>query len=78
MKNVTNELIAEHQNILKFIDTMLTECDQLEKGNETKKVFFDKAIVQFWWGSHIVNINYLKLKCQCLIVKNPLIWEGWV
>ncbi len=44
MKNVTNELIAEHQNILKFIDTMLTECDQLEKGNETEKVFFDKAI----------------------------------
>lgn len=44
MKNVTNELIAEHQNILKFIDAMLTECDQLEKGKETEKAFFIKAI----------------------------------
>ena len=44
MKNITNELSSEHQNILKVIDAMFTECKQLENGKEVEKVFFDKAI----------------------------------
>ena len=44
MKNITNELSTEHQNILKVIDAMLIECKQLENGKKLEKVFFEKAI----------------------------------
>jgi len=44
MNNITNELSLEHQNILKVIDAMLTECKQMENGKDLEKVFFEKAI----------------------------------
>ena len=44
MKNITNILSEEHQNILKVIELMLSECDSLEKGKELDRNFFEKAI----------------------------------
>jgi hemerythrin-like domain-containing protein len=44
MKNITEELSNEHQNILRFIDAMLEECENLEKGKKLEKAFFEKAI----------------------------------
>ncbi len=44
MKNITEDLSNEHQNILKLIDAMLTECEELENGKKLDKVFFDEAI----------------------------------
>ncbi len=44
MKNVTNILSEEHQYILKVINAMLNECEQLEEGQELEKSFFEKAL----------------------------------
>ena len=44
MINITNELSDEHQNILKFIDVVLSECEKLENGKKLEKAFFEKAI----------------------------------
>ena len=44
MKNITKILSEEHQNILKVIESMLSECDSLEKGKELDRTFFEKAI----------------------------------
>jgi hemerythrin-like domain-containing protein len=44
MKNITQILSEEHQNILKVIDSMLSECNSLEEGKELDKRFFEKAI----------------------------------
>jgi len=44
MKNITLILSEEHQNILKVIDSMLSECNSLEEGKELDKRFFEKAI----------------------------------
>jgi len=44
MKNVTQVLSGEHQNILKVIDIVLNECGLVEKGKETDSVFFKKVV----------------------------------
>jgi len=44
MNTITGILSEEHQNILKKIDSIFTECDLLEKGKELEKIFFEKAI----------------------------------
>ena len=44
MKDVTNMLSEEHQLILKAIDVILNECEQLDEGQELEKSFFEKAI----------------------------------
>ena len=44
MKNVTQILSQEHQNILKFIDAVLNKCEQIEEGKELDKSYFEKAI----------------------------------
>lgn len=44
MKNVTQLLSDEHQNILKVIDALLNECNDLEKGKALNIAFFEKAI----------------------------------
>ena len=44
MKNITKILSDEHQNILKVIELMLSECDSLEKGKELDRNFFERAI----------------------------------
>jgi hemerythrin-like domain-containing protein len=44
MKNVTQILSDEHQNILRVIDSVLIECDQIESGKELDHTFFEKVI----------------------------------
>ena len=44
MKTVTEILSEEHQYILKVINSMINECDQLEAGMELDKSYFEKAI----------------------------------
>ncbi len=44
MKNITQLLSDEHQNILKFINIVVKECEQIEKGKNLEKKFFVKAI----------------------------------
>ena len=44
MKDVTGILKEEHQLILKAIDVILNECEQLDGGQELEKSFFEKAI----------------------------------
>ena len=44
MLNVTQILSDEHQNILKVIDSVLTECNQLEKGKDLDHAYFSKVI----------------------------------
>lgn len=44
MKNVTQILSNEHQNILKVIDIMLDECDQIEKGKAVSTEFFRNVL----------------------------------
>ncbi len=44
MKNITAVLSDEHQNILKVIDAMISECEQIENGKKLEKIFFEKAI----------------------------------
>jgi len=44
MKNITNDLSNEHQNILKFIDVLLAECERLETGHVIDPTFFEKAL----------------------------------
>ncbi len=44
MKNVTNILSEEHQNILRIINVILKECNDLEQGKNLEKSFFEKAI----------------------------------
>ena len=44
MKTVTEILSVEHQHILKVINSMINECDQLEAGMELDKSYFEKAI----------------------------------
>jgi len=44
MKNITNTLSEEHQNILKVIDVIFNECEKLENGKDLEKGFFEKAI----------------------------------
>jgi hemerythrin-like domain-containing protein len=44
MKNVTRILSEEHQHILKVIDVVLEECEQLEKGKEINARFFQNVI----------------------------------
>ena len=44
MANVTKVLSDEHQNILKVIDVVLNECEQLENGEAIDVKFFQKVI----------------------------------
>lgn len=44
MKNITKVLSDEHQNILKVIDVVLNECDELEKGKDLKNDFFNVVL----------------------------------
>ena len=44
MNNVTQILSDEHQNILKVIDAVLNECNELEKGKALDVSFFNKVI----------------------------------
>ncbi len=44
MKNVTQVLSEEHQNILKVINIVLEECEQLEYGKKLDKKFFNEVI----------------------------------
>ena len=44
MKNVTKILSEEHQNILKVIDVVLEECEQMENGKEINISFFKDLI----------------------------------
>lgn len=44
MANITNILSEEHQNILKVIDVVLEECEQMENGNEINSSFFKDVI----------------------------------
>lgn len=44
MNNVTQILSDEHQNILKVIDAVLNECEEMEKGKELDISFFKKVI----------------------------------
>lgn len=44
MKNVTKILSAEHQNILKVIDVVLNECEQLDNGKAIDIQFFKNVI----------------------------------
>ncbi|MBT4805292.1 cation-binding protein [Candidatus Woesearchaeota archaeon] len=40
----TEILSAEHQNILKAINLLLKECQEIESGKELNKIFFNNAI----------------------------------
>ena len=44
MKTTSQILSEEHQNILKAIDMLLKECNDLEKGKEIDLDFFNRAI----------------------------------
>ncbi len=44
MVNITKVLSEEHQNILKVIDAVLEECEQLENGKEINSQFFQDVI----------------------------------
>lgn len=44
MSTVTKILSDEHKNILKVIDALSTECDNLESGGKINKDFFEKTI----------------------------------
>jgi hemerythrin-like domain-containing protein len=44
MKNITSVLSEEHQNILKVIDIVLNECNEIEDGKEPVKVFFEDVL----------------------------------
>ena len=44
MKNITAILSEEHRNILRVIDTMLAECEQIESGKNLEKIFFENVI----------------------------------
>ena len=44
MKNITNELSAEHQNILKVIGIVMQECERLESGAALNKPFFEDIV----------------------------------
>lgn len=44
MKNPTQILSKEHQNILKIVSVLLRECDAIEAGKNLDKAFFEKAI----------------------------------
>jgi len=44
MKNITTILSEEHQNILKMIDLVMNECEQLENGKEIDVPFFQNVI----------------------------------
>jgi hemerythrin-like domain-containing protein len=45
MENITTVLSNEHQYILKVIDAVMQECDQLEQGSEVNDDFFRKVIL---------------------------------
>jgi len=42
--NITRVLSEEHQNILKVIDGVLKECNEIEKGKDLDKGFFTQVI----------------------------------
>ncbi|MCE4566953.1 hemerythrin domain-containing protein [Maribellus sp. CM-23] len=44
MKNITNVLSQEHQNILKVIDQVLEECNSLQKDKSVNPDFFREVI----------------------------------
>jgi hemerythrin-like domain-containing protein len=44
MKTSTQILSEEHENILKVIDALVMECDEIEAGKGIDKAFFEKAI----------------------------------
>ncbi len=44
MKNVTQVLSEEHQNILKVLNIVLEECEQLTYGKKLDKKFFNEVI----------------------------------
>ncbi len=44
MSKISDILTEEHKNILRFIDTLLKECDQIENGKSVDKEFFKNAI----------------------------------
>lgn len=44
MSNITQQLSAEHQNILRVIDHVLVECQRLGKGGELDVEFIEQTI----------------------------------
>lgn len=42
--NITQVLSEEHQNILKVIDAVLTECTEIERGKDLDKEYFAKVV----------------------------------
>ena len=44
MSNITKQLSAEHQNILRVIDQVLVECKRIEKGGDMDVVFIEQTI----------------------------------
>jgi len=44
MKNITQILSDEHQNILRVISAALSECTEIENGKELNIEFFEKTI----------------------------------
>lgn len=44
MKTALTILLDEHKNILKVIDILLKECDNMESGKDVNKDFFKKTI----------------------------------
>jgi len=45
MKNITKILSEEHQNILKVINAIIDECEELKTGKKLNPDYFQKAIV---------------------------------
>jgi hemerythrin-like domain-containing protein len=45
MKNITNELMAEHRNILKAIELVKNECDRIGGGKEPNEAFFRDVVL---------------------------------
>jgi hemerythrin-like domain-containing protein len=45
MKNITNELMAEHRNILKVIELVQNECDRIGEGKEPDEAFFRDVVL---------------------------------
>lgn len=44
MNNITEQLMSEHQNILRVIVQVLIECSRIENGGETDKKFMEQTI----------------------------------
>lgn len=44
MSNITQQLMTEHQNILRVIDQVLTECNRIERGGDLDVEFMEQTI----------------------------------